>query len=128
MQRFWKSSAYIIFSIHIAFIFFMLLTPFAVLIGEWQEWFWTQNPIFRNTHLFLLMFVIIEVLFSIPCFLTILENNCRKKSNLPLYSKGFFDHWIETIFAITYQEWMFTSILAALAVFSFILYFIIPPL
>lgn len=128
MQRFWKGSAYTILSIHMSFTFFMLLTPFAILMGQSQGWSWTQNPTFRNTHLFLLIFVIIEVLFSIPCFLTTMENKCRKNSNMPLYSKGFFDDWVETLFFITYREWMFTSIFTALSIISFILYFTVPPL
>jgi len=128
MQRFWKGSAYTILSIHVAFTFFIILTPFAILIGQSQGWSWTQNPIFRNTHLGLLTFVIIEVFFSIPCFLTTMENKCRKKSNLPLYRKGFFDDWVETLFVITYHEWMFTTIFTALSVFSFVLYVTVPPL
>ncbi len=126
MQRFWKGSAYTILSIHISFTFFILLTPFAILIGQSQRWSWTQNPTFRNIHIFLLTFVIIEVLFSIPCFLTTMENKCRKKSNLPLYSKGFFDDWVETLFVITYRDWMFTTIFTALSIFSFVLYFTVP--
>ncbi len=128
MQQFWKGSAYTILSIHISFTFFMLLTPFAILIGQSHGWSWTINPTFRHIHILLLIFIIVEVFFSIPCFLTTMENKCREKSNLPLYSRGFFDDWVERLFVITYREWMFTTIFTALSVFSFILYFTVPPL
>ncbi|WP_131783317.1 DUF2784 domain-containing protein [Legionella gresilensis] len=128
MKKFWRGAAYTTLSIHIAFIFFIVLTPFAILIGKWQLWFWTQNQLFRNVHLFLLTYVIVEVLFSIPCFLTTIENNCRKKSNMPLYSTGFFDYWVENICAITYRNWMFMTIFTVISIFSFVLYFTIPPL
>lgn len=128
MERFWKGTAYTILSVHMAFTFFLLFMPLAILIGKWQTWAWTQNLTFRNIHILLLTFVIVEVLFSIPCFLTVMENNCRKKTNMPLYSTGFFDYWIEALFDIPYRNWLFTSILAVLSVLSFILYFIVPPL
>ncbi len=128
MNPFWQRSAYAILSIHVAFIFFLLLTPFAILIGKWQTWDWTQNLTFRNIHILLLTFVVVEVVFSLPCPLTVMENKCRKKSNMPLYSTGFFDYWIEAIFNIPYCNWLFTTILTLLAVFSFILYFAVPPL
>ncbi len=127
MKKFWKGSAYTILSIHIAFTFFILLTPFAILIGQWQLWSWTQNPIFRNTHILLLTFVIVEVLFSITCFLTVMENNCRKRSNMPLYSTGFFDYWVDKLCIIPYQDWMFITIFTLVSAFSYILYFVFPP-
>ena len=127
-QIFWKGSAYTLLSIHVAFTFFLLLTPFAILIGQWQIWSWTKNLSFRNIHILLLTYVIVEVLFSIPCFLTVMENSCRKKSNLPLYTTGFFDYWVETLFVTTYRNWLFIAILSLLAIFSFILYFAAPPL
>jgi len=128
MKIFWKGSAYTILSIHAAFIFFLLFTPFAILIGHWQLWSWTQNLTFRNIHVLLLAFVVIEVLLSIPCFLTVMENSCRRKSNLPLYTTGFFDYWVETLFVIPYRNWLFVAIFSPLAIFSFILYFAVPPL
>ena len=128
MERYWKGSAYFILSIHTVFTLFIVLTPVAILIGKWQIWSWTQNPTFRNIHILLLTFVIVEVLFSIPCFLTVIENNCRKKSNMPLYSSGFFDYWIEKLFTISYRNWLFIAIFIPLSVFSFILYFAVPPL
>ena len=81
-----------------------------------------------NIHILLLTYVIVEVLFSIPCFLTVMENSCRKKSNRPLYTTGFFDYWVETLFVTTYRNWLFIAILSLLAIFSFILYFAVPPL
>ena len=128
MKIFWNGAAYTLLSIHAAFTFFLLLTPFAILIGQWQVWPWTQNLTFRNIHILLLTFVVIEVLFSIPCFLTVMENSCRKKSNRPLYTTGFFDYWVETLFVTTYRNWLFIAILSLLAIFSFILYFAVPPL
>ena len=128
MERLWRGSAYCILSTHVAFTLFIMMTPFAILIGQWKAWPWTQNLTFRTIHLLLLTFVILEVLLSIPCFLTTIENSCRKKCNLPLYSSGFFDYWVRTLFAINYREWMFTSIFSLISVISFILYFTAPPL
>ena len=127
MNIFWNGAAYTLLSMHVAFIFFLLLTPFAILIGQWRVWSWTQHRTFRNVHILSLTFVVIEVLFSIPCFLTVMENSCRKKSNLPIYTTGFFDYWVENLFFTTYCNWMFIAILSLLAIFSFILYFAVPP-
>lgn len=128
MKKIWKGSAYTILLTHIAFTFFILLTPLVILIGKWQLWSWTQNPTFRNIHILLLTFVIIEVLLSIPCFLTLIENNCRKKSDMPLYSNGFFDYWGEKLCIIRYHDWMFVTVFTITSVCSFILYIAVPPL
>jgi hypothetical protein len=101
--------------------------PFAILIGKWALWSWTQDPIFRTIHIALLTYVIIEVILSIPCFLTLMENSCRKKSNMPLYSSGFFDYWVEALFAIPYNNQVFTIIFALVSILTFILYFAVPP-
>ncbi len=127
MKILWKGSAYTLLSIHVAFSFFLILTPFAILIGQWQVWSWTQNLNFRNLHLLSLTYVIVEVLFSIPCFLTVMENRCRKKAKLPLYTAGFFDYWVETLLDTAYCNRLFIAILSLLSVFSFILYFAAPP-
>ena len=128
MSKFWKGFAYTILSIHMGFTFFILLMPFAILIGKWQLWSWTQDPTFRIIHILLLTYVIIEVILSIPCFLTVMENSCRKKSNMPLYRTGFFDYWVETLFAIPYDNGVFTIIFSLISIFSFILYFAVPPI
>ncbi len=128
MNLFWSGAAYTILSIHVAFIFFLLLTPFGIVLGQWQGWSWTQNLSFRNIHILLLSYVVVEVLFSIPCFLTVMENSCRKKTNMPIYTTGFFDYWVETLFVTTYHDGLFIAILSLLAIVSFILYFAVPPL
>ncbi len=128
MKIFWIGSAYTLLSIHVAFTFFLLLTPFAILIGQWQVWSWTLNLSFRTIHILLLTFVVVEVLFSIPCFLTVMENSCRKKASLPLYTTGFFDYWVESLFATNYDNRLFIAILSLLAMLSFILYWVVPPL
>ena len=128
MKKFWKGSAYTILSIHVAFTFFILLTPLVILIGKWQICSWTQDPTFRNIHIGLLTFVLVEVIFSIPCFLTVMENNCRKKSDMPLYCTGFFDYWIEIFCDFRYRNWLFITIFSLISVLSYILYFAVPPL
>lgn len=127
MQKFSKISAYAILSIHLAFTLFILLAPFAILVGKWQHWSWSQNPTFRDAHLFFVMFIIVEVIFSIPCFLTEMENCCRKKANMPLYTSGFFDYWGAVILASRYQNWMFITLFTIVSVASFMVYVAIPP-
>ena len=127
MNLFWKGSAYTILCIHMLFTFFILLMPFAIILGKWVPWAWIQEPMLRTTHILLLSFVIIEVILSIPCFLTVMENGCRKKSNMPLYSTGFFDYWVEELFSIPYNDRVFMMVFGLISIASFILYFVIPP-
>ena len=128
MNLLWKGATFTILSIHIAFTLFILLMPFAIVIGNWGLWSWTLDPTFRTIHILLLSYVIIEVAFSIPCFLTVMENSCRRKSNMPLYSSGFFDYWVEILFDIPYSNRVFIVIFSLISISSFILYFVMPPI
>lgn len=120
----WKLCANIVLSLHVLFTLFMITIPLVIYMGMLQSWSWINNPVFRNTHIFLLIFVLCEVCLNSPCPLTVWEDQYREKAGMPMrYSTGFFDFWSEHLFGIPLKKWAFNLIFGSLAVITFIEYY-----
>ncbi len=123
----WKRLSYVILSMHILCTLFIVLTPLLVLMGKALDWQWISNPVYRKTHIFLLGFIIIEVIFSWTCPLTNWENTCRKKANMDLYLTGFFDYWVERLLKVPFKNWIFNLFFSMISLASILAYVLVPP-
>ncbi len=120
----WQQCANFFLLIHVLFTIFMLITPIIIYIGMLQSWHWINNPGFRHTHIFFLVFVIFEVCLASPCPLAVWEDQCREKAGMTMrYSAGFFDFWSERLLGLTLNAWAFNLIFGSLAVITFIEYY-----
>jgi hypothetical protein len=122
-SKLWKQYAYLVLSLHVLFTLFMLITPLLIYIGMLQSWNWINNIGFRHIHIFLLIFVMIEVYLDHPCIFTVWENRYREKAGMAMYCSGFFDFWVAHLLGLSLKKWVFNLIFGSLAIITFIEYY-----
>ncbi|KAA3601597.1 MAG: DUF2784 domain-containing protein [Calditrichaeota bacterium] len=111
--------------LHFAFVLFVILGQVLILIGWAKKWSWTRNLIFRISHLFAILFVVLESWLGITCPLTTLEFALRESLGEKIEATSFVALWVHKILFYSAPEWVFTicySVFGLVVVLSFIFY------
>ncbi|MBX6392749.1 MAG: DUF2784 domain-containing protein [Burkholderiales bacterium] len=109
--------------LHAAFVAFVVLGAFAVVIGRFRRWAWTRNRTFRLAHLAAIVYVAVQSLLGWMCPLTVLEDRLRGAQT----ETGFVARWLRALLYYDFPGWMFTAAYAAFALFVLALYRWAPP-
>jgi hypothetical protein len=94
--------------LHALFVAFVILGFGAILIGRFNHWRWTKNPVFRIVHLLAIGFVVLQSWFDQLCPLTVWENELRHKAGQAGYSESFIASWLHKILFYQVEPWVFT--------------------
>ncbi|MEZ6134864.1 MAG: DUF2784 domain-containing protein [Pirellulaceae bacterium] len=76
-------------TVHVAYVLFVVMGLFLVVIGGLLKWRWIRNRWFRYTHLTMIGVVVIESLLSITCPLTTLEAYWRSQAGQAVEDSSF---------------------------------------
>src|SRR5688572_21121657 len=84
--------------LHVAFVVFVIGGQMLIFHGWCVDWSWTRNPLFRLTHLVVVVFVVLETWLNFACPLTILENWLRVRAGQTVYEDiGCIAHWLQKL-------------------------------
>jgi hypothetical protein len=92
---------------HVAFVAFVVVGLFLILIGGICGWKWIRNPWFRAFHLAGIGLVVVQAWLGIVCPLTILEMNLRERAGDETYGGTFIAHWLQRLLYYHASPWVF---------------------
>lgn len=93
--------------VHLAFVAFVVLGLFLILVGKVRSWHWVRNPWFRLAHILCIGFVVAQSWLGTICPLTIWENVLRQKAGDAVYAGAFVAHWLEALLYYRAPAWVF---------------------
>jgi hypothetical protein len=94
--------------LHLAVILFVVGGLAVVWAGNllWR-WPWVNSLWFRLAHLAAIGVVVAQSWFDQVCPLTTLESWLRVRAGAAPYSKGFIEHWVQTVVFYEAPPWAF---------------------
>ena len=110
--------------LHAAWVGVVVLGMLAILVGIAAGWPWVRNFYFRVIHLLMIAFVAAQALMSLPCPLTVWENQLRARAGQASYPGSFIGYWAHELIFFEAPEWVFTTaycLFALLVVATFVL-------
>ncbi len=112
---------------HVLFVLVVVLGLILIVIGAVRKWRWVRSPLFRYTHLTMILVVVSESWLGITCPLTTLENYLRGLAGLPQYEISFIGAWLQKLLFYPFAEWVFTLIYSLFAALVILTFFFYPP-
>lgn len=112
--------------VHLAYASFVGLGLVAILAGVVWRWGWIRNAWFRGTHLVMIAVVAAEACLGIPCPLTLLENDLRRRAGDATYPGSFIGRLASELLFYEAPEWVFT-VIYSLVFFIVIATFLVAP-
>ncbi|MCB9916036.1 MAG: DUF2784 domain-containing protein [Planctomycetes bacterium] len=112
----------VIVVVHFAIVLYVLLGQLAILLGGWRGWRWVRRPLFRLSHVGLIVFVAGEAVCGSACPLTVWENELRALGGAPIEQSSFVAYWAHELLFLDAAPEAFTVayvLFAALVVGSF---------
>lgn len=94
--------------LHFAIVVFVVGGLIVVVAGNLLRWGWVNHLWFRVAHIGAIVFVVVQAWLGQACPLTTLESWLRAQGGGAVYSKGFIEHWIESVMFFHAPVWMFT--------------------
>jgi len=115
--------------LHAGFVLFVVGGQGLILIGWARGWRWTRGLLFRFLHLGSIGFVVLEAWFSVPCPLTVLENEFRLRAGeTAAYQVSFIGYWVGRLLYYNAPSWLFTTIYTAFSLLVVLTFVFYPPL
>lgn len=68
----------LVVAIHVAYVAYVILGQFVIILAAPMNWKWARNPWFRFTHLLAIAIVAVEAIQGWPCPLTVWEGQLRE--------------------------------------------------
>lgn len=119
--------ANIILFIHLLFVLGIIVPIPLIILGNLFKWQFVRNPWFRNIHLALVGYLILQTVIRIACPLTVWEQELRTLAGQQSYTGSFFAYWADRLLYYNFPPWVFHIIYFCVAVLIVALYFIVPP-
>jgi hypothetical protein len=94
---------------HLAFVAFVILGLFLVLVGGPCRWQWVRNPWFRFAHLAGIGLVVVQAWCGVICPLTTLEMHLRERAGDATYHGTFVAHWLQRVLYFEAPPWVFAG-------------------
>lgn len=107
---FYRIAADAIVVAHFAYVIFVIVGLFVVLLGGLLGWQWVRNRWFRLVHLSMILVVVLEAWAGITCPLTTWENNLRVLAGDTTYEGAFIANLVHRLlFYENVPKWIFTA-------------------
>lgn len=107
---------------HALVVSFVVIGFICTVIGRRLGWRWVFNPVFRWSHIAIVVLIAAQALLGQLCPLTIWENALREQAGATAYNDSFIQHWLHNLLFYTAPFWVFTTIYAAFAVVVLLLW------
>lgn len=91
--------------------------------GASRKWPGVRSPMFRYSHLAVMLFVAAEAVLGMVCPLTLWENALRGEAS----RGGFIARWLGRLIYYDLPAWIFTTTYVVLAVALVITLLLVPP-
>ena len=112
---------------HVAFVLFVILGFFVILVGGALQWAWIRNSWFRALHLIGIVIVAGQSWFGIICPLTTLEMWLRRQAGHAAYEGSFVQYWLHELLYYDAPAWVFIAAYSAFGLLVLIAFFVFPP-
>ena len=112
---------------HAAFVAFVVVGQFLILVGWARGWRWTRDPAFRLIHLGAIALVVLESWFGVTCPLTWLEFRLRAAAGSPVAADGFLAWWLQRLIFYDAPSWVFTLVHTAFGAVVAVTLVLYPP-
>ncbi len=98
----------LILYIHCLYVLCVILPVPLIIIGGIRGWKFVRNVWFRMIHLLLIVIVVMESVFGIPCPLTVWEYQARYENGTSGYDRSFLSEWVADRLFYEFDPWIFT--------------------
>ncbi|RLS55811.1 MAG: DUF2784 domain-containing protein [Planctomycetota bacterium] len=126
MQTLYRLAADVTVFLHFAYVAFVVLGLFAVLIGYLRGWQWIRHPGFRGVHLTMILIVVFEAWWGITCPLTTLEQSLRVRSGQSSYAGSFLANGVHDLLFMDLPLWAFTVIYTLFGALVMLTFWLVP--
>lgn len=109
--------------IHALIVFFVVAGAGYIWVGAWRRWPGVRAPLFRYTHLGVMLFVAAQALAGKLCPLTIWEDRLRGEQP----RNGFISYWVGRLIYYDLPPWLFTAAYLLFAIALIITLVLLPP-
>jgi hypothetical protein len=117
----------IVVGIHVAFVGYVIVGEFAILIGWPLRWQWVRDFWFRVSHLACIAIVAFETVCGFKCPLTVWEDHLRILAGQTVTQGAFIGRFLHNMMFFDGQPWVFNLcylLFMALVAITFVL---VPP-
>jgi len=87
----------LVVAVHVAYVGYVVVGLFLILIGWAAGWSWVRNFWFRLTHLAAIGYVVYEEIYNIRCPLSIWEERFRQWAGQPSTGESFMGRILHSI-------------------------------
>ncbi len=108
---------------HALVVLFVIGGTLYIWVGAWRGWRGVRAPLFRYTHLCVMLFVTGEALLGLMCPLTVWEDALRGAAQ----RSGFVSRWVGRLIYYDLPAWVFTTAYVALAIALIVTLVLLPP-
>jgi len=105
----YRTAADLVLITHVAYVAFVVIGLFLVLLGGGCGWKWIRNPWWRALHLIAISLVAVEAWLGITCPLTTLEMKLRQSAGDATYGDSFIAHWLQKLLYYDAPTWVFMA-------------------
>ena len=109
--------------IHALIVLFVVAGAVYIWVGAWRQWPGVRAPLFRYTHLGVMLFVAAQASLGKLCPLTVWEDKLRGQQP----RNGFVAHWLGRLIYYDLPPWVFTAAYVAFAIAMIITLVLLPP-
>jgi hypothetical protein len=113
--------------VHLLIVLFNVGSVPLILWGGIRGWGWIKNSWFRNGHVLLILFVVVESLLGQLCPLTVLEHRLRQQMHGVTGSDGFVVRLVRSVIYYDFEPWVFTAAYVSFGLVVIALYLVYPP-
>jgi hypothetical protein len=117
----------VIVVVHLAYVAFVVVGLFVILLGWLLKWQWVRNFWFRVIHGALIGVVVFETIFGIYCPLTDWEDTLREKVGETVQQGTFIGRLADDVLFVDVDPTMMTWIYYLFGLLVLIAFFCVPP-
>ncbi len=126
METFYRITADMTVTLHLAYVAFVVLGLVAILAGYFGSWGWVRNRWFRGIHLAMILIVVVEAWAGVVCPLTTLEQALRERAGETTYAGSFVANAVHDLLFFDLPEWGFTLIYTAFGSLVLLTFWLVP--
>ncbi len=116
-------AATIILITHFLLALFLALNFVLIPIGAYLQWKWVSARRFRQLHISLMIFIMVESALGFACPLTLLEAYLRNSTT----QQSFIGYWVNRLLYWNLPEVFFITLYCFCVIFAIILWIKVPP-
>ena len=117
----------VIVAFHLGLVLYVLIGQIAVIAGGLLRWGWVRSPMFRWTHLVIMVFVAVQGAFGRICPLTIWEHDLRVRAGQEGREGTFIGQICRDVLFVEVRQETLNIVYIAFAAMVVLCFFLIRP-